>query len=129
MKKEIDFMKRAFELAEKGRGYTYPNPCVGCVIVRNGKIIAEGWHKKAGGPHAEIEALKNAGEKARGATMYVSLEPCCHYGKTPPCTDAIIKAGISKVIAAVEDSNPLVNGKGMRILKRAGIKTEIKNCP
>ncbi len=122
-------MKRAFELAEKGRGYTYPNPCVGCVIVRNGKIIAEGWHKKAGGPHAEIEALKNAGEKARGATMYVSLEPCCHYGKTPPCTDAIIKAGISKVIAAVEDSNPLVNGKGMRILKRAGIKTEIKNCP
>ena len=122
-------MKRAFELAERGRGHTDPNPCVGCVIVKNNKIIGEGWHKKAGGPHAEIEALKAAGKQAKGATMYVTLEPCCHFGKTPPCTDAIIRAGIKHVIAAKIDPNPIVNGKGILILRNAGIRAEIKNCP
>jgi diaminohydroxyphosphoribosylaminopyrimidine deaminase/5-amino-6-(5-phosphoribosylamino)uracil reductase len=106
------------------KGNTSPNPLVGCVIVKKGKIIAEGYHEKFGGLHAEINALNKAGEKAKGAEMYVSLEPCNHYGKTPPCVDAIIKAGIKKVVVALQDPNPLVNGKGINELKKAGIKVE-----
>ena len=120
------FMAKAIELAEKGRGTTSPNPMVGAVIVKNRSttgIVGQGYHKKAGADHAEIVALKEAGEAADGATLYVSMEPCCHYGKTPPCTDAIIKSGIKRVVAAMIDDNPLVNGKGIRILSDAGITT------
>lgn len=116
-------MRRALNLAKKALGRTSPNPVVGAVIVdSDGKIVGEGYHKKAGLPHAEREALKMAGEKARGGTMYVTLEPCCHYGRTPPCTEAIIEAGIKKVVVAVRDPNPKVSGKGIEILKNAGIE-------
>jgi len=113
-------MKLALKLAEKGR--TSPNPKVGCVITRFGFIVGKGYHQKAGMPHAEIEALKDAGSWARGGTMYVTLEPCSHHGKTPPCANAIIRAGIKKVVIAMKDPNPLVNGEGIRRLKQAGIK-------
>src|SRR6188768_3761612 len=106
------FMARALELAERGRGHVEPNPMVGAVIVRDGTIIGEGWHEKYGQAHAEINALKQAGEAARGATLYVTLEPCCHHGKTPPCTDAVIRAGIPRVVAAMTDPFPPVAGKG-----------------
>lgn len=116
-------MRRALNLAKKALGRTSPNPVVGAVIVdSDGKIVGEGYHKKAGLPHAEREALKMAGEKARGGTMFVTLEPCCHYGRTPPCTEAIIEAGIKKVVVAVRDPNPKVSGKGIEILKNAGIE-------
>ncbi len=117
-------MRRALELAEKGRGWTSPNPMVGAVIVKNGKIISEGYHHRVGRDHAERVALKKAGEKARGATLYVTLEPCCHTGRTAPCTDAIIAAGIKKVVYAVTDPDPRVNGKGARVLEKAGIIVE-----
>ncbi len=117
-------MRRAIELARKGEGRTSPNPPVGAVIVKQGKILAEGYHLRAGGPHAEIEALKKAGKKAKGATLVVTLEPCCHFGKTPPCTDAIIEAGIREVLIGARDPNPIVCGKGSRKLKAAGIKVE-----
>ncbi len=117
-------MKLALELAEKFRGKTNPNPMVGAVIVKNGEIVGSGAHQFAGGPHAEIYALDEAGEKAKGATLHVTLEPCCHHGKTPPCTDKIIKAGISKVVIAVKDPNPLVSGKGIQQLKAVGIEVE-----
>jgi diaminohydroxyphosphoribosylaminopyrimidine deaminase/5-amino-6-(5-phosphoribosylamino)uracil reductase len=116
-------MARALRLAERGLGATHPNPRVGCVIVRNGQIVGEGWHRRAGGPHAEVEALRVAGEAARGATAYVTLEPCCHFGKTPPCTDALIAAGVGAVVAAMPDPNPKVAGKGFAILTEAGIAT------
>lgn len=119
----MDYMKRALELAALGRGRTSPNPMVGAVIVKDGRIVGEGYHQKAGGPHAEIFALAAAGDQARGATLYVSLEPCCHYGRTPPCTQAIIAAGIAEVHAAVLDPNPLVSGKGLQELQQAGIRT------
>jgi diaminohydroxyphosphoribosylaminopyrimidine deaminase/5-amino-6-(5-phosphoribosylamino)uracil reductase len=118
------YMERALELAELGRGFTSPNPLVGAVIVKDGRIISEGFHKRFGGPHAEIEALKDAGGEAHGATIYVTLEPCCHHGKTPPCTRALIEAGISKVVMAMEDPNPLVAGKGRTQLEEAGIAVE-----
>jgi len=114
-------MLRALQLAEKARGRTSPNPMVGAVIVKGNKIIAEGWHEKAGGDHAEVAAIKNAKNGAKDSTLYVTLEPCCHHGKTPPCTDAIINAGIKKVVIAVQDPNPVVSGKGMTQLKKAGI--------
>ena len=117
-------MKHALELAEEFRGNTSPNPLVGAVIVKNGKIIGKGAHQFAGDHHAEVFALEEAGEKAKGATLYVTLEPCCHHGKTPPCTDEIIKAGISKVVIAVKDPNPQVAGKGIQQLKTADIKVE-----
>ncbi len=118
------YMQIALELAARGKGRTSPNPMVGAVIVKGGKIIAEGYHKKAGTPHAEIIALKKAGSQAKGAVLYVTLEPCCHTDKkTPPCTSAIIHSGISEVIAAMTDPNPKVSGKGMRELRKAGIKT------
>lgn len=116
------FMQRALQLAKKGIGKTSPNPMVGAVIVKDGKIIGEGYHKEAGGPHAEVEALKGAKEEVKGGTLYVSLEPCCHCGKTPPCTDAIINAGISRVVIATEDPNPMVSRKGIACLKAAGIE-------
>ncbi|MEN8262371.1 MAG: bifunctional diaminohydroxyphosphoribosylaminopyrimidine deaminase/5-amino-6-(5-phosphoribosylamino)uracil reductase RibD [Nitrospirota bacterium] len=120
------FMQKTLELAAKGKGRTSPNPAVGALVVKNGKIIAKGYHKKAGTPHAEIVALKKAGAQSRGATLFVNLEPCCHTDKrTPPCTKAIIKAGIKKVVTAMIDPNPNVAGMGIRELRRAGIKTEI----
>ena len=115
-------MRRALELARRYRGYTSPNPCVGAVIVRDGRIVGEGAHVSAGKPHAEAVALSNAGERARGATLYCTLEPCNHYGKTPPCTEAIIAAGVSQVVFAVEDPNPDVAGKGAERLREAGVE-------
>ena len=122
MQTDEQLIRRTFELAEKGRGYTSPNPVVGTVIVKNGEIIAEGWHKKFGCDHAERMALKKAGDAAEGATLYVNLEPCDFEGKTPPCTDAIVEAGISKVVASMEDPNPKVSGEGLNILQKAGIE-------
>ena len=122
MKKHEHFMRRALSLAEKGAGKTSPNPLVGAVIEKNGKIVGEGYHKKAGLPHAEIEALRKAGKLAKGARMFVNLEPCCHYGKTPPCTDAIRASGIRQVVIGMRDPNPLVRGKGVRWLKKNGIE-------
>lgn len=116
-------MARALQLAERGLWTTSPNPRVGCVIVRDGLIVGEGWHEKAGEPHAEVHALRAAGEQARGATAYVTLEPCSHYGRTPPCAEALIAAGVSRVVAAMRDPNPLVAGKGLAMLEAAGIET------
>ena len=110
-----DFMKRAIELAKKGIGFTAPNPMVGAVIVKDGKIIGEGYHKKCGDLHAERNAFANLTESAEGASIYVTLEPCCHYGRTPPCTEAIIENKISKVFIGSKDPNPLVSGKGARL--------------
>ena len=118
------FMARAIRLAEKGLYTTHPNPRVGCVLVRNGEIVGEGWHLRAGGPHAERNALAAAAERTRGATVYVSLEPCCHHGRTPPCTDGLIEAGVARVVAAMRDPNPLVAGKGLGLLEQAGIEVE-----
>jgi len=118
------FMARALKLAEKGICSTHPNPRVGCVITNNGVIVGEGYHRVAGLPHAEVDALKEAGKYAEGATLYVNLEPCCHQGRTPPCTDAIIKAGIRRVVIAMEDPNPKVNRAGISALRKAGIEVE-----
>ena len=115
-------MARAISLARNGLGRTSPNPLVGAVIVRDGRIVAEGWHRKAGTPHAEIHALNMAGELARGATVYVSLEPCAHYGRTGPCARALVEAGVSRVVVAMTDPNPKVAGKGIAILQEAGIQ-------
>jgi len=119
------FMSLAFQLAERGRGKTSPNPMVGAVVVKNKQVVGQGWHREFGGPHAEVYALRQARNKARGATLYVTLEPCCFWGKTPPCTEAIIRSGIKKVVAADFDPNPLVHGKGIRQLKNAGIQCEV----
>ena len=116
------FMSRALDLARKGRGKTLPNPLVGAVIVKNGQSVGEGYHRGPGKPHAEVEAISNAGNKAWGATLFVNLEPCCHVGRTGPCTETIVKAGIKRVVYAATDPNPQVNGKGARTLRRAGIK-------
>ncbi|KLU16895.1 MULTISPECIES: bifunctional diaminohydroxyphosphoribosylaminopyrimidine deaminase/5-amino-6-(5-phosphoribosylamino)uracil reductase RibD [Xenorhabdus] len=118
------YMSRALELAYQGRFTTSPNPNVGCVIVKDGQIIGEGFHARAGGPHAEVHALRMAGEKAKGATAYVTLEPCSHHGKTPPCADALIAAGISRVVVAMQDPNPQVAGRGLYQLQQAGIAVE-----
>ncbi len=115
-------MARALALAERGLYTTHPNPRVGCVLVLNGTVVGEGWHQCAGEPHAETHALRTAGPQAAGATAYVTLEPCCHHGRTPPCTDALIKAGIQRVIAAMPDPNPLVSGRGFAALTAAGIE-------
>lgn len=115
------YMCRAIELAALGRFTTSPNPNVGCVIVKEGEIIGEGYHHHAGGPHAEVNALKMAGDKAKGATAYVTLEPCSHFGKTPPCADALINAGVKRVVAAMQDPNPQVAGRGLHKLLSAGI--------
>jgi diaminohydroxyphosphoribosylaminopyrimidine deaminase/5-amino-6-(5-phosphoribosylamino)uracil reductase len=118
-------MARAMELARQGQGRVEPNPMVGAVVVREGKIVGEGYHQVYGGPHAEVFALQQAGELARGATLYVTLEPCCHHGKTPPCTDAIIKAGIKEVVAGGSDPFPQVAGGGCSTLASAGIQVRI----
>ncbi len=118
------YMLRAVELALRGEGRVEPNPMVGCVLVRGGQVVGEGWHRDFGGPHAEVEALRAASEAARGATAYVTLEPCCHHGKTPPCTRAIVAAGVSRVVVAQADPNPAVNGGGLRELAAAGIVVE-----
>ena len=122
------WMRRAIVLAKQGQYSTKPNPNVGCVIVKDGQIIGEGFHPQAGQPHAEVFALRQAGEQAQGATAYVTLEPCAHYGRTPPCAKGLVEAGIAKVIVACSDPNPLVAGKGVAILQQAGIDVEVGIC-
>ncbi|MEN6430670.1 MAG: bifunctional diaminohydroxyphosphoribosylaminopyrimidine deaminase/5-amino-6-(5-phosphoribosylamino)uracil reductase RibD [Coriobacteriales bacterium] len=117
-----EHLRRAYVLAERGRGVTSPNPMVGCVIVRDGVVVGEGYHEAAGAPHAEIRALEAAGERARGATAYVTLEPCNHYGRTPPCVPALLKAGITEVVIGMRDPNPEVTGDGAGVLSSAGVK-------
>jgi len=116
-----EFMARALRLAERGLTTTTPNPRVGCVLVKDGAVVGEGWHERAGEPHAEIHALKAAGNLARGATAYVTLEPCSHHGRTPPCAEALIAAGVARVVAAMRDPNPQVAGQGLAQLNAAGI--------
>jgi len=117
-------MSHALRLAEKGLFTTSPNPRVGCVIVNGGKVVGTGWHERVGEPHAEIYALQEAGDLARGATVYVTLEPCSHHGRTPPCVDALIRAGVCKVVMAMDDPNPHVNGQGKERLQKAGIEIQ-----
>lgn len=119
---DAHYMARALELARKGLYTTHPNPRVGCVIVRDGRIVGEGWHVRAGEPHAEVHALREAGELARGACAYVTLEPCSHHGRTPPCADALVNAGVARVVAAMQDPNPRVAGNGLKRLAEAGIE-------
>lgn len=118
------FMARAIRLAARGLATTDPNPRVGCVIVRDGHVVGEGWHERAGEAHAEVHALQQAGEQAKGATAYVSLEPCCHHGRTPPCSEALIGAQLARVVVAMQDPNPKVAGKGLRQIAEAGIRVE-----
>lgn len=118
-------MTRAIELAANGEGRVEPNPMVGCVIVRDGHVVGEGWHQTYGGPHAEVEALRRAGDRAKDATMYVTLEPCCHVGKTPPCTEAVIAAGIRRVVVAQLDPFPKVQGHGIERLRSAGLTVQV----
>lgn len=126
MSSDVDHrhMARAIQLARKGLYTAHPNPRVGCVLVRQGEVVGEGYHRRAGEPHAERNALAQAGERARGATAYVTLEPCCHHGRTPPCTDGLIEAGIKRVVAAMPDPNPQVAGQGFAQLREAGISVE-----
>ncbi len=119
------YMREALKIAANAKGRTSPNPMVGAVIVRDNRIIAEGWHRRAGTPHAEIHALKMAGDLAYGSTLYVTLEPCSHFGRTPPCANAIVESGIKRVVAAMSDPNPKVAGQGFEILKNAGIEVEV----
>ncbi|MCK4519900.1 MAG: bifunctional diaminohydroxyphosphoribosylaminopyrimidine deaminase/5-amino-6-(5-phosphoribosylamino)uracil reductase RibD, partial [Candidatus Omnitrophica bacterium] len=124
-KKDIYFLKKTFSLAKKGEGTTTPNPLVGALLVKNQKIISSGYHCRAGELHAEIKALKSAKESLKGATLYINLEPCCHFGRTPPCVDEIIRTGIKRVVIAVADPNPKVKGKSIKKLKKAGIQVEV----
>ena len=122
---DVTFMQLALDLAKRGEFTTTPNPSVGCVLVKDGKVVGKGFHAKAGEPHAEVMALREAGENARGATAYVTLEPCSHFGRTPPCAKGLVEAGVSKVIAAMCDPNPQVAGKGLQILSDAGIQSAV----
>src|SRR5262249_53332174 len=122
------WMRRALVLAERGRGYVEPNPLVGAILVRDGHNVGDGWHARHGEAHAEINALAAAREAARDATLFVTLEPCCHHGKTPPCTDAVLHAGVRRVVAATPDPFPQVAGKGAAILRAAGIEVEFGVC-
>src|SRR5215470_11850083 len=121
-------MRAALALARRALGRSWPNPAVGCVLVREGRVVGRGWTQPGGRPHAETEALGRAGEAARGATAYVSLEPCAHTGKTPPCADALIAAGVARVVSAVEDPDPRVSGRGLARLRAAGIRVDIGAC-
>jgi len=125
---DIRYMQRALAVAEGGIGFVSPNPVVGCVIVKDGRIVGEGYHERYGGPHAEANALRVAGSEARGATLYVTLEPCCHTGKTPPCVDAVLQAGVGRVVMAVRDPNPKVAGGGLARLRAAGIDVTLGIC-
>lgn len=124
MSRDVEYMQRAIRLARKGLYTADPNPCVGSVIVKDGEVIGEGWHQRAGEPHAEVNALEQAGDRAEGATVFITLEPCSHTGKTPPCADALIKAGVKKVVVAMVDPNPLVAGSGLKKLQDAHIETQ-----
>ncbi|MEO8442791.1 MAG: bifunctional diaminohydroxyphosphoribosylaminopyrimidine deaminase/5-amino-6-(5-phosphoribosylamino)uracil reductase RibD, partial [Betaproteobacteria bacterium] len=119
-----EFMARALELAERGLYTTTPNPRVGCMIVRDGAVVGEGWHERAGGPHAEVVALQAAGGRARGATAYVTLEPCHHHGRTPPCDEALIAAGVARVVVAMHDPDPRTSGQGVARLRQAAVNVE-----
>jgi diaminohydroxyphosphoribosylaminopyrimidine deaminase/5-amino-6-(5-phosphoribosylamino)uracil reductase len=121
-------LERALELAERGRGTTHPNPVVGAVVERDGVVVGEGWHERRGGPHAEVVALAAAGAAARGATLYVTMEPCAHHGTTPPCTDAVLAAGVAKVVAGSLDPNPEAEG-GLERLRQAGVEVELVDSP
>lgn len=123
--KDNFYMAEALRLARKGVFTTHPNPRVGCVLVKGDLVVGQGWHRKAGGPHAEVHAIKQAGELAKGACAYVTLEPCSHFGKTPPCAEALINAGVTRVVAAVEDPNPEVAGKGLALLQANGIEVKV----
>ena len=123
----MTYLERAIELAERGRGTTRPNPVVGAVVVSDGTVIGEGWHERKGGPHAEVVALEAAGGRARGSTLYVTMEPCAHHGTTPPCTDAVQRAGVSKVVAGSLDPNPKARG-GLDVLAAAGLEVEHADC-
>ncbi|MBC7326502.1 bifunctional diaminohydroxyphosphoribosylaminopyrimidine deaminase/5-amino-6-(5-phosphoribosylamino)uracil reductase RibD [bacterium] len=123
--KDENYMKLCLKLAKKGKGFVSPNPLVGAVVVKEGRIIGRGYHPRYGAPHAEVYALEEAGEDARNADLYVNLEPCAHYGKTPPCVQAIIKAGIKRVVVGMVDPNPMVNGKGIEKLREVGIEVEV----
>jgi len=122
---DMDFMKRALEISSRGEGRVNPNPLVGAVIVKDGRIIGEGWHEYYGGPHAEVNAVRSATEDVRGSTIYVTLEPCSHYGKTPPCAELLRAKGFRRVVVAMTDPNPLVAGKGVEILREAGIRVDV----
>jgi diaminohydroxyphosphoribosylaminopyrimidine deaminase/5-amino-6-(5-phosphoribosylamino)uracil reductase len=122
---DFRYMARAIQLAERGRYTTHPNPRVGCVLVNNNRVVGEGFHRRAGEPHAERNALAVAGEQARGSTAYVTLEPCCHHGRTPPCSEGLIEAGVSRVVVAMQDPNPKVAGEGIAQLQRAGIQVDL----
>jgi diaminohydroxyphosphoribosylaminopyrimidine deaminase/5-amino-6-(5-phosphoribosylamino)uracil reductase len=125
---DLQHMQAALALARRGLGNVWPNPAVGCVLVKDGQVVGRGWTQPGGRPHAEVEALRRAGGRARGATAYVTLEPCCHWGKTPPCTDAFIEAGIARAVVALRDPDPRVNGEGLMRLKAAGIVVEEGLC-
>jgi diaminohydroxyphosphoribosylaminopyrimidine deaminase/5-amino-6-(5-phosphoribosylamino)uracil reductase len=125
---DLKHMKAALALARRGLGSVWPNPTVGCVLVREGRVIGRGWTQPGGRPHGETEALQRAGAAAKSATAYVSLEPCCHWGKTPPCTDALIAAGVARVVLPIEDPDPRVSGKGIAKLREAGIKVDTGLC-
>src|SRR5437899_4440781 len=125
--REVDqeLMRRALELAERGRGYVEPNPLVGAVVVRDGRVVGEGWHERYGAAHAEVNALAGAGAAAQGATLYVTLEPCCHEGKTPPCTKAVLRSGVKRVVAAMLDPFREVHGRGVELLQKAGLEVAV----
>ncbi|HSG19244.1 MAG TPA: bifunctional diaminohydroxyphosphoribosylaminopyrimidine deaminase/5-amino-6-(5-phosphoribosylamino)uracil reductase RibD, partial [Burkholderiaceae bacterium] len=122
---DMRHMQQALALAEKGLWTTTPNPRVGCVLVREGQVVGEGWHAKAGGPHAEVVALQQAADRARGATAFITLEPCAHIGRTGPCTEALIRAGVAMVVVATEDPNPRVSGRGLARLREAGLGVRV----
>src|SRR5262245_37043187 len=117
-------MRGALALAARGLGETNPNPVVGCVVARQGRVVGEGFHRRAGGPHAEVEALARAGARAKGATLYVTLEPCAHHGRTPPCAPLVRDSGVERVVAAVRDPDPRVSGRGLRLLQSGGVRIE-----
>ena len=122
---DLQFMRRAYELALKGKGRTSPNPLVGAVLVKDAQIVGEGWHRRCGGPHAEIYALRAAGLKARGATLYVTLEPCFHFGRTPPCVEAVIKSGVQEVVVGMVDPDTRTQGKSLVKLRQAGLRVRV----